>query len=62
MTSAHKLIVPVPFFSFFELTGAFSVKNSLTLEPTFVLGKIGFSANNSALFEAVPFSWDLARA
>ena len=55
-------LIYLPFLSFFELTGAFSAKISLSLEPTLVFGKIGFSANNSALFDAVPFSWDLARA
>ena len=53
---------PLPFRSFFELTGTFSAKISLSFEPTFVLGKIGFSANKSALLDAVPFSWDLVRA
>ena len=35
---------------------SFSAKISFNLEPTLVLGIMGVSANNSALFEAMPFS------
>ena len=54
MISSH---FPLGFSLFSHLTLlSFSAKISFNLDPTLVLGIMGVSANNSALFEAMPFS------
>ena len=55
MISSH---LPLGFSRFSDrvFLVSFSARISFNLEPTLVLGIMGVSANNSALFEAIPFS------